>query len=57
MITFVSNEKPLSGELTTLVSGTINLQIICKAQWCQALLNFYKHINSYLQTEYKVIDL
>ena len=28
-----------------------------RSHWCQALLNFYKHINSYLQTEYKVIDL
>ena len=25
--------------------------------WCQAPLNFHKHINSYLQTEHKVIDL
>ena len=25
--------------------------------WCQALLSFYKHINSYLQTEHKVIAL
>ena len=28
-----------------------------RPHWCQAPLNFHKHINSYLQTEHKVIDL
>lgn len=38
----------LNTEITSIQYGS---------HWCQALLNFYKHINSYLQTEYKVIDL
>ena len=27
------------------------------AHWCQVPLNFHKHINPYLQTKHKVIDL
>lgn len=32
-------------------------EIDARPHWCQAPLNFHKHINSYLQTEHKVIDL
>ena len=40
-----------------LKKGGSKYDYIWCTHWCQALLNFHKHINSYLQTEHKVIDL
>ena len=50
----IQSADDIQEALKDLLSGTIQ---DIGPHWCQVPLNFHKHINSYLQTEHKVIDL